>query len=43
LLGEHNRELLREMGLADDEIAALEVDGIIGTAPAMGGRKKADR
>jgi crotonobetainyl-CoA:carnitine CoA-transferase CaiB-like acyl-CoA transferase len=43
LLGEHNRELLREMGLADDEIAALEDDGVIGTAPAMGGRKKAAR
>jgi crotonobetainyl-CoA:carnitine CoA-transferase CaiB-like acyl-CoA transferase len=43
LLGEHNHELLRELGLTYDEIAVLEDDGIIGTAPAVGGRKKAAR
>jgi crotonobetainyl-CoA:carnitine CoA-transferase CaiB-like acyl-CoA transferase len=40
LLGEHNHELLSELGLSYDEIAALEVDGVIGTAPVMGGRRK---
>ncbi len=34
LLGEHNHELLGELGLSYDEIAALEQDGVIGTAPA---------
>ncbi|UXA11953.1 CoA transferase [Mycobacterium sp. SMC-8] len=34
LLGEHNHHVLRELGLTEDEIAALEADGIIGTAPA---------
>lgn len=43
LLGEHNHELLSELGLSDDEIATLEADGVIGTAPAMGGRRKAAR
>ncbi|BBZ29657.1 CoA transferase [Mycolicibacterium madagascariense] len=43
LLGEHNHELLRELGLDDAEIAALEEDGVIGTAPAVGGRRKAGR
>jgi crotonobetainyl-CoA:carnitine CoA-transferase CaiB-like acyl-CoA transferase len=43
LLGEHNHELLVELGLGDDEISALEEDGVIGTAPAMGGRKKTVR
>jgi crotonobetainyl-CoA:carnitine CoA-transferase CaiB-like acyl-CoA transferase len=37
LLGEHNRELLSELGLDDSEIDALEADGVIGRAPAMGG------
>ena len=41
LLGEHNHELLRELGLDDAEIAALEEDGVIGTAP--GGRRTAAR
>ncbi|MCV7383299.1 CaiB/BaiF CoA transferase family protein [Mycolicibacter longobardus] len=34
LLGEHNHELLRELGLSDVEIAALAADGVIGAAPA---------
>ncbi len=34
LLGQHNREVLSGLGLGDDEIAELEVQGIIGTAPA---------
>ncbi|MEY8014553.1 CaiB/BaiF CoA transferase family protein [Mycobacterium servetii] len=36
LLGQHNRELLAELGLTDSEIAGLEADGVIGGAPAMG-------
>lgn len=32
LLGEHNHQLLTELGLSADEIAALEADGVIGTA-----------
>ncbi|MCW2516996.1 MAG: CoA transferase, partial [Mycobacterium sp.] len=43
LLGEHNHDVLRGIGLTDEEIAELEVDGVIGTAPAMGGRRKAAR
>jgi crotonobetainyl-CoA:carnitine CoA-transferase CaiB-like acyl-CoA transferase len=42
-LGEHNRRLLREIGVTDAEIDLLEEDGVIGTAPAMGGRRKAAR
>ncbi|ABM15006.1 MULTISPECIES: CaiB/BaiF CoA-transferase family protein [Mycolicibacterium] len=34
LLGEHNREVLAELGVTDDELGRLEVDGVIGTAPA---------
>ena len=34
LLGQHNREVLSALGLGDDEIADLEQQGIIGTAPA---------
>ncbi|MBJ7338326.1 CoA transferase [Mycolicibacterium sp.] len=34
MLGEHNREVLRSLGLTDDEIAALADTGVIGTAPA---------
>ena len=41
LLGEHNAEVLGQLGLTADEIAGLEADGVIGTEPAMGGRKKA--
>ena len=36
LLGQHNHEVLGELGLSDGEIAALEADGVIGTAPARG-------
>lgn len=35
LLGQHNRELLTELGLPAAEIAELEADGVIGRAPAM--------
>jgi crotonobetainyl-CoA:carnitine CoA-transferase CaiB-like acyl-CoA transferase len=34
MLGQHNHELLAELGLSDDEIAELEADGVIGCAPA---------
>jgi crotonobetainyl-CoA:carnitine CoA-transferase CaiB-like acyl-CoA transferase len=34
LLGEHNRELLGELGLAPEEIDALEAEGVIGDALA---------
>ncbi|QRY45282.1 CoA transferase [Mycolicibacterium boenickei] len=43
LLGEHNHELLAELGLSDDEITALATDGVIGTEPGVGGRRKAAR
>lgn len=33
LLGQHNHELLTELGLTDQEIADLEADGVIGRAP----------
>jgi crotonobetainyl-CoA:carnitine CoA-transferase CaiB-like acyl-CoA transferase len=33
LLGEHNDEVLQDLGLSDVEIAALEEQGIIGRAP----------
>lgn len=33
LLGEHNREVLTALGVSDAELAALEHDGVIGTAP----------
>ncbi len=35
LLGQHNHEVLAELGLSDSEIAGLEADGVIGRAPAM--------
>ncbi len=35
LLGQHNHELLTELGLSDSEIAELEADAVIGRAPAM--------
>lgn len=43
LLGEHNHELLAELGLSDEEITALAEDGVIGTEPGVGGRRKATR
>jgi crotonobetainyl-CoA:carnitine CoA-transferase CaiB-like acyl-CoA transferase len=39
LLGEHNHEVLAELGLTDAEITALETDGVIGRVPAMNGVK----
>ena len=39
LLGQHNHELLSDLGLTDDEIADLEAQGVIGNAPAMGPSK----
>jgi len=39
LLGQHNHELLAELGLSAAEIDTLEADGVIGTEPAMGGSK----
>jgi crotonobetainyl-CoA:carnitine CoA-transferase CaiB-like acyl-CoA transferase len=39
LLGQHNREVLAELGLSDTEIDELVVQGVIGTAPVMGGAK----
>jgi crotonobetainyl-CoA:carnitine CoA-transferase CaiB-like acyl-CoA transferase len=41
LLGQHNRELLTGLGLSDHEIAELESDGIIGSAPR--GARKANK
>ncbi|BCZ22829.1 CoA transferase [Mycobacterium senriense] len=38
LLGQHNHELLSGLGLSGSEIAALETDGVIGSAPAMRAR-----
>ncbi len=37
LLGQHNQELLTELGMTITEVAALEVDGIIGPAPMTSG------
>jgi crotonobetainyl-CoA:carnitine CoA-transferase CaiB-like acyl-CoA transferase len=34
LLGQHNHEVLAELGLTAAEIVELEADGIIGQAPA---------
>ena len=34
LLGQHNHDILHELGLGDDDIDRLEADGVIGTAPA---------
>lgn len=41
LLGQHNHELLTELGLTDPEIAELEADGIIGEAPGAARKAKA--
>jgi crotonobetainyl-CoA:carnitine CoA-transferase CaiB-like acyl-CoA transferase len=43
LLGQHNRELLSELGLSDKDIDELEAQGVIGTAPAMHGTSSAAR
>ncbi|HEX3706418.1 MAG TPA: CoA transferase [Mycobacteriales bacterium] len=37
LLGEHNSELLSEVGISAEEIAALEADGIIGRSVSSAG------
>ena len=34
-LGQHNHEILAELGLSSEEIAALEADGQIGTVPVF--------
>ncbi|OBJ49973.1 CoA-transferase [Mycobacterium sp. 1423905.2] len=34
LLGQHNREILTEIGLTDADIRELEAEGVIGNAPA---------
>jgi crotonobetainyl-CoA:carnitine CoA-transferase CaiB-like acyl-CoA transferase len=39
LLGQHNRELLSELGLSDKDIDELQIRGVIGSAPAMYGTK----
>lgn len=39
LLGQHNHELLSELGLSDDEIADLQDHGVIGNAVATGPSK----
>lgn len=43
LLGEHNHELLTQLGLTGAEIDELEEQGVIGTEPGVGGRRKAVR
>jgi crotonobetainyl-CoA:carnitine CoA-transferase CaiB-like acyl-CoA transferase len=43
LLGQHNRELLSELGLSDKDIDELEAQGVIGTAPVMHGTSSAAR
>jgi hypothetical protein len=35
--------LLSQLGLSDEEIEALVEDGVIGTEPGVGGRRKAAR
>jgi crotonobetainyl-CoA:carnitine CoA-transferase CaiB-like acyl-CoA transferase len=40
LLGQHNHELLAELGVTESEIVALEADGVIGREPARYGSKK---
>jgi crotonobetainyl-CoA:carnitine CoA-transferase CaiB-like acyl-CoA transferase len=39
LLGQHNHELLTELGLSADEIVELEAEGVIGNAPGAARRK----
>jgi crotonobetainyl-CoA:carnitine CoA-transferase CaiB-like acyl-CoA transferase len=33
LLGEHNDEVLRGLGITDDELESLRADGVIGRVP----------
>lgn len=39
LLGQHNHEVLSELGLSDKDIEELEAKGVIGNSPAMHGTK----
>ena len=41
LLGEHNNEILTELGLSERQIAELEADGVIGRAPGSAKRAAA--
>ncbi len=41
LLGEHNTEVLTELGLSEEQIAELEADGVIGRAPGSARRAAA--
>jgi crotonobetainyl-CoA:carnitine CoA-transferase CaiB-like acyl-CoA transferase len=34
LLGQHNDEVLKALGMTDEELAALRADGIVGSRPA---------
>lgn len=43
LLGEHNQELLGQLGLSPDAIEALEQQGVIGAEPGVGGRRTAGK
>jgi len=43
LLGQHNREVLSELGLSDEDIDELEAQGVIGNSPAMHAGSKAVR
>ena len=43
LLGQHNHEVLSELGLSDEDIDELEAQGVIGTAPTMLGTSTAAR
>jgi crotonobetainyl-CoA:carnitine CoA-transferase CaiB-like acyl-CoA transferase len=43
LLGQHNHEVLSELGLSDKDIDDLEAQGVIGTALAMHGTSTAAR
>ncbi len=43
LLGEHNHLLLAQLGLSDEQIADLQEQGVIGSAPGVRGRARAQR
>ena len=43
LLGQHNHEVLSELGLSDKDIDQLEAQGVIGNSPAMHAGSKAVR